>query len=447
MTSVKGSPFKVPPKRQQNPESTKTPVKINEIKCQQSPSKKIKNSSPPRSPGRPRKEPEVKVKKLQDEVKNSAEAGGDSEIPKVDPLTKFKEDSFNNTVAYLEATQWARTEVKNLYHKALDFYLQKVFPVCSAFSEKYKKKIAEYGRILTGIAFVNGDYYIGLTCAVTVLELLPLDAYMFIVVAKWSCRLREFDIFHKYDSLPLKYVSELDGVRNVCRHYSEFFKLTDTEKQLVIVDKLILIKDEILNMKEKTFFGYILKSVMAVPDFCDTQIAHAKLLFENGSVVEAESNLLSALYSGTLFAAPFRILQPLNALYYLKFRTINDKDKLKGLGAMIALLLGKLSDFKNSVEPYSRFRTDLLEDTYIFAARSDSESVLNKTLVSYVTTIPEHLPQCDCFLCFEMATNGSMYAEKQYSVLLIDGLSVESCNEFYSNVAYYDEKQKASSSY
>uniref|UniRef100_A0AC34GQ22 Separase n=1 Tax=Panagrolaimus sp. ES5 TaxID=591445 RepID=A0AC34GQ22_9BILA len=35
-----------------------------------------------------------------------------------------------------------------------------------------------------------------------------------------------------------------------------------------------------------------------------------------------------------------------------------------------------------------------------------------------------------------MATNGSMYAEMQYSILLIDGLSVDSCNEFYSNVAY-----------
>uniref|UniRef100_A0AC34FBZ8 Separase n=1 Tax=Panagrolaimus sp. ES5 TaxID=591445 RepID=A0AC34FBZ8_9BILA len=46
-----------------------------------------------------------------------------------------------------------------------------------------------------------------------------------------------------------------------------------------------------------------------------------------------------------------------------------------------------------------------------------------------------------------MAKNGSMYSEKQYSILLIDGLSVESGNEFYSNVAYHGnrkyKKQKA----
>lgn len=90
---------------------------------------------------------------------------------------------------------------------------------------------------------------------------------------------------------------------------------------------------------------------MAIPEFLDAQISFSKLMFESGSVTESESYIVSALYRGTIFAAPFRVIQPLNVLYFLKFRTINDKDKLKGLGAMIALLLGvryiiKLKSFK-----------------------------------------------------------------------------------------------------
>uniref|UniRef100_A0AC35GSF3 Uncharacterized protein n=1 Tax=Panagrolaimus sp. PS1159 TaxID=55785 RepID=A0AC35GSF3_9BILA len=388
-------------------------------------------------------------------------------------FNRFEHMKNHVEICHLLATQWSRPDIKNLYHKTLDFYLQKVYPVSSLFSLSCKKKIAEYGRILTGIAFINGDYYLGLTCAVTVLELLPLDAYMFIVVSKWSCQLREFDVFHKYDNLSLEYAAEVSDIRNICRLFAEFFKITDTAKQIQIVDQLIVIRNEIIGSKEKNLYRYIclilihnllghasklpmlnvekygdivnhfsneihLKSVMAIPDFFDTQISYAKLVMANGSVREAESNLLSALYNGILFASPFRVIQPLNALYYLKFRTINDRDKLKGLRAMIALLLGKLSDFKNSIEPYSPFRTDLLNDDYTLPAKSDSESVRNKTLV---TTTPEHLPECDCFVCFEVATNGSFYAEKQYSTMLIDGLTVESCNKFYANVAYYGNRK------
>uniref|UniRef100_A0A914P313 Uncharacterized protein n=1 Tax=Panagrolaimus davidi TaxID=227884 RepID=A0A914P313_9BILA len=407
----------------------------------------------------------------------------------------------------LLATKWARTDFKELYQKAFDFYLQKVYPAASTFSVKYQEKIAEYGRILTGIAFVNGDYYLGLTCAVTVLELLPHDTYIFVMVSKWSCQLREFDILDKYYNLAKKHSSEIEVIRSVCRLYSEFFKITNIEKQLEIVDKLIGIKTELKSSSEKTFFGYhalflifnllghasklpmmdtekygdmmshfsdeqhcalviascrykefkllydkppfiydyeklpdsqfFLKCVMTIPDYCDSEIQYAKISLENGCVHECEGHLVSALYYGTLLSAPFRVLQPLNALYYIKFRTINDKEKLKGLGAMIALLLGKLSDAKNSVQPYSRFRAVLINDTYTFKAPSDSESVLNKTMVTYISTIPEHLPECGCFLCYETATNGSLYSEIQYSNILIDGFTIQSYNDFKSNVYYY----------
>uniref|UniRef100_A0A914QZT5 Uncharacterized protein n=1 Tax=Panagrolaimus davidi TaxID=227884 RepID=A0A914QZT5_9BILA len=99
-------------------------------------------------------------------------------------------------------------------------------------------------------------YYLGLTCAVTVLELIPLDTYMFVIVSKWSCQLREFDILDKYDNLATKCSSEVEVIRSVCRLYSEFFKITNVEKQLEIVDKLIGIKTELKSSSEKTFFGY-----------------------------------------------------------------------------------------------------------------------------------------------------------------------------------------------
>lgn len=79
---------------------------------------------------------------------------------------------------------------------------------------------------------------------------------------------------------------------------------------------------------------------MTIPDYCDSEIEYAKISLENGCVHECESHLILPLYYGTLLSVPYRVLQPLNALYYLKFRTINDKEILKGLGAMIALLLG-----------------------------------------------------------------------------------------------------------
>lgn len=58
-------------------------------------------------------------------------------------------------------------------------------------------------------------------------------------------------------------------------------------------------------------------------------------------------------------------------------------------------------------------------------------------MVTYVSTIPEHLPECGCFLCYESATNGSLYSEIQYSNILIDGFTIDSYNDFKSNVSYY----------
>lgn len=68
--------------------------------------------------------------------------------------------------------------------------------------------------------------------------------------------------------------------------------------------------------------------------------------------------------------------------------------------------------------------------TLIIFSRDDSESVLNRTTVCHVSSIPEHLPSCPCYVCYELLTNGVFYAERKYSDLLIDVLTIDNCLEY-----------------
>lgn len=83
-----------------------------------------------------------------------------------------------------------------------------------------------------------------------------------------------------------------------------------------------------------------MKSVVSIPEYFDAEHSVATALFEHGCLHDVEVKLLQLLYLGTKLAIPYRVIQPLNFFYYLKLRTTNDQEKLKGLGAMLALLFG-----------------------------------------------------------------------------------------------------------
>ena len=92
----------------------------------------------------------------------------------------------------------------------------------------------------------------------SVLELVPLDCHAFALVIKWSCKLREFKIFDKYEEAWLKhpnYPKEVDELRNVCRLFRDFFSMAEVAQQIEVIQKAFTLKEQ-LEKSSKTFFNY-----------------------------------------------------------------------------------------------------------------------------------------------------------------------------------------------
>lgn len=61
-------------------------------------------------------------------------------------------------VANILAEKWANPDLKDCYQKCTSMYLENLFRVAKKLDEEKKKNtVANYGRLLAGIAFMNGD--------------------------------------------------------------------------------------------------------------------------------------------------------------------------------------------------------------------------------------------------------------------------------------------------
>uniref|UniRef100_A0AC35GIQ1 Separase n=1 Tax=Panagrolaimus sp. PS1159 TaxID=55785 RepID=A0AC35GIQ1_9BILA len=401
--------------------------------------------------------------------------------------------------------EWNNPLLKGLMEESKNIWLNQIFPTLRDNSSLWMYntyKFSNLGKMLAGIAFLSGNYNLGLTYLVTALETEPSNHLVYAALLKWSCLLGEFDILHQYLQSPHIHESTDEGggisdLRCVCRLFCEFYGPNRRKRDEInaILNHLINIDIRLssvqvssihsfyaqhliqhvlgiaalapeadietykdynyhmraaaevsLNLLESHLNDFMkretripvynvtnivdsqnfLLDAMILTDYFVTEKIYCQALLESGCINDCESRVLCTFFVATKIVLPLRVLEPLNMLHYIKLRTANDHDKLKGIRAMTSLLLGRV--FEDSQKTIvSPFRAKLLEENYVFPAQRIDQSFTVKSLISNTIPFATHQNNCNCFICYEKVNNSIFFVQKRYSMLLLENMSVSTC--------------------
>uniref|UniRef100_A0A914Q3E2 separase n=1 Tax=Panagrolaimus davidi TaxID=227884 RepID=A0A914Q3E2_9BILA len=176
-----------------------------------------------------------------------------------------------------------------------------------------------------------------------------------------------------------------------------------------------------------------LLDAMIMTDYFVTEKIYCQALLESGCINDCETRVLGTFFMATKIVIPLRVLEPLNMLQYIKLRTANDHDKLKGIRGMTSLLLGRV--FEDSQKTIvSPFRTKLLEENYVFPVQRIDQSFTVKAPISNTIPFATHQNNCNCFICYQKMNNSSFFVQKRYSMLLLENMSVSTCKNNINEV-------------
>uniref|UniRef100_A0A7E4VWU9 separase n=1 Tax=Panagrellus redivivus TaxID=6233 RepID=A0A7E4VWU9_PANRE len=177
----------------------------------------------------------------------------------------------------------------------------------------------------------------------------------------------------------------------------------------------------------------LLKLSIAFSDFCESLSNHCEALIDAGHIKDAAEELLNLGFVSMRAGMVSRVINAFSNLHYVKLRTDYDRDKLKGIGAVLSLLLTPTTG-KAAIDR----RDDLLNDVYLFRKRNDSDSVIYAIDDCDTRPVIKHESECPCDFCVMKAKNYSLCIEAGFAEAMLHKMHMDEYNVFMStlNTAY-----------